>query len=362
MAYAHRGTLEQLLEPTVVRNASGDVLTSASTVNGAGKGEGGGINTGAGSGARTVPPPLSKGARYRLARGIAHGMAALHARSILHLDLKPQNVLIAADGTPWVSDFGLSLSVSSAAAAPSMAAQRGTLQYKAPELFELKPRTSPGVDVYAYGVLLYQLLSLKQPWEGLGEHVQTAIFRAIDKGLTPDYDGGAGGVGDASDAGGDGGGDDGDGDGGGGGAGNGAGNGGRRIAGPILNKMRGGSVHGRNVPNVGGRHSRRRSAAVDGGGDHRTPVKRGGIMGGWRSAWSPPLVHIVDGCWSRDPHDRPDFHTIRWSADGQRRAPSRPPAPPLAFVNPFNLSPGSTTGIAPGPLPPPPLPPPPPPT
>jgi tRNA A-37 threonylcarbamoyl transferase component Bud32 len=44
----------------------------------------------------------------RLLRGVAHGMAAVHAQQITHRDLKPANVLLSPDGVPWITDFGLS--------------------------------------------------------------------------------------------------------------------------------------------------------------------------------------------------------------------------------------------------------------
>ena len=53
---------------------------------------------------------------------------------ILHLDLKPQNVLITADGTPLVTDFGLSTSLGSSGTS-STADGRGTLPYQPPEAF-----------------------------------------------------------------------------------------------------------------------------------------------------------------------------------------------------------------------------------
>merc|ERR1719389_975450 len=57
--------------------------------------------------------------------GVARGMEAVHAHNIIHLDLKPENVLLSADNVPWVTDFGLSTS--------------SNLNSKAPELFAFPP-------------------------------------------------------------------------------------------------------------------------------------------------------------------------------------------------------------------------------
>ena len=47
-------------------------------------------------------------AMVRLLAGIAHGIEAVHAHKIIHLDLKPENVLIGPLDVPWITDFGLS--------------------------------------------------------------------------------------------------------------------------------------------------------------------------------------------------------------------------------------------------------------
>ena len=66
-----------------------------------------------------------------LLAGVARGMEAVHAHKIIHLDLKPENVLLSANNVPWVTDFGLSTSSNLNSMSTSSAGGRGTIYYKA---------------------------------------------------------------------------------------------------------------------------------------------------------------------------------------------------------------------------------------
>ena len=66
-----------------------------------------------------------------LLAGVARGMEAVHAHKIIHLDLKPENVLLSADNVPWVTDFGLSTSSNLNSQSTSSAGGRGTIYFKA---------------------------------------------------------------------------------------------------------------------------------------------------------------------------------------------------------------------------------------
>jgi serine/threonine protein kinase/Flp pilus assembly protein TadD len=98
----------------------------------------------------------------RLADGLGHA----HERGILHRDLKPANVLLTDDGTPMLLDFNLSEDTR-LRTSPSAAAIGGTLPYMAPEhldAFEGKGRVDERSDLYALGLICYQLLTGRQPY------------------------------------------------------------------------------------------------------------------------------------------------------------------------------------------------------
>src|SRR5207248_6927051 len=110
----------------------------------------------------------------RIAIPIASALAAAHSRSIVHRDVKPENVLITDEGTVKLLDFGLAKltepdainSIDSADETRTRAgAVIGTVAYMAPE--QLRGETVDGrADVFAFGVMLYELLAGKRPFLG----------------------------------------------------------------------------------------------------------------------------------------------------------------------------------------------------
>uniref|UniRef100_A0ACD5VNQ7 Uncharacterized protein n=1 Tax=Avena sativa TaxID=4498 RepID=A0ACD5VNQ7_AVESA len=103
---------------------------------------------------------LDWSARYRIAVGVARGLAYLHEGCrdrIIHCDVKPQNILLDASLRPKIADFGMAKFVGRDFSRV-LTTMRGTIGYLAPEWISGTPIT-PKVDVYSYGMVLLELVS-----------------------------------------------------------------------------------------------------------------------------------------------------------------------------------------------------------
>jgi hypothetical protein len=107
----------------------------------------------------------------RLVLTLAETVDWFHRRAIVHRDLKPANVLLTADGRPKIADFGLAKLLDGATALTATGAVMGTPEYMAPEQAEARHRdVGPAADVYALGVILYELLTGRPPF-----HAEAAL-------------------------------------------------------------------------------------------------------------------------------------------------------------------------------------------
>jgi len=114
-----------------------------------------------------------------IARQIAEALEAAHERGIIHRDLKPANVKVRADGTVKVLDFGLAKAMDSAtgsnrdlmnsptiiSASTQLGVILGTAAYMAPEQARGRP-VDRRADVWAFGVVLYEMLTGRRPFDG----------------------------------------------------------------------------------------------------------------------------------------------------------------------------------------------------
>ena len=125
---------------------------------------------------------LDAGARIDLLVRIAEGLQHAHERGVVHRDLKPGNVLVDERGLPRLLDFGVARTTASELATGSLRTATGqlvgTLQYMSPEQTFGDPRAVDArSDVYALGVLAYELLAGKPPYDVTGCLVDEALRR-----------------------------------------------------------------------------------------------------------------------------------------------------------------------------------------
>jgi len=129
--------------------------------------------------------------RFQILRDITAGLKYLHAKNVIHGDLTGPNVLIHADGTACLADFGLSLlysEVVSITQASWTSSFHGNFRWLAPELLgqsdnDLPVRPSQHSDVYSFGGIMLQALTNRSPYYYLGD---AAVIRCIYTEEKPD--------------------------------------------------------------------------------------------------------------------------------------------------------------------------------
>ncbi len=121
---------------------------------------------------------LAPGRAVELAAAIADGLAAAHKRQVTHRDLKPDNIMIDADGRPKILDFGLA-KLGGIVSTPSpdaptelhetmstrQGALIGTVAYMSPEQAQGKPIDQRS-DVFSFGIVLYEMATGRRPFGG----------------------------------------------------------------------------------------------------------------------------------------------------------------------------------------------------
>ena len=119
--------------------------------------------------------------RLRALLDIAHGMKAIHAAGgAFHRDLKSLNVLVTGEGRCKIADFGRSKKITVSATATA-SGNIGTYAWSAPETLEDNAFTGAS-DVYAFGIIVWEMLTKKVPWEG---HTPAQITLKVTQGKRP---------------------------------------------------------------------------------------------------------------------------------------------------------------------------------
>jgi serine/threonine-protein kinase len=110
----------------------------------------------------------------RMAAELASGLAHAHAHGVVHRHLQPSNILVLTDGRSKITDFGMaSLRDAAAGASPNHVA---CLSYMSPEEIRCDPVIDGRADIYSLGVVLYEMLTGKAPFDG---STPTEIMRNV---------------------------------------------------------------------------------------------------------------------------------------------------------------------------------------
>ncbi|MFF5975272.1 protein kinase [Streptomyces sp. NPDC012769] len=135
------------------------------------------------AGDRTRPTALSAEQVATVAAHAAAGLAAAHRQGVVHRDIKPGNLLMDADGTVKLADFGIARFVDDPSAGLTTTGQIvGTGLYLAPERALGQP-ASPASDVYSLGCVLYQLLTGQPPFRA--DTATALLYQHIDTPPAP---------------------------------------------------------------------------------------------------------------------------------------------------------------------------------
>ncbi|MCR6647671.1 MAG: protein kinase [Cellulomonas sp.] len=122
---------------------------------------------------------LSVEESLRVAESVLDALAAAHRTGLVHRDIKPENVLLATDGRIKLADFGLARAVTEVTSTTT-GTVLGTVAYLAPELV-VRGASDARTDVYACGILLYEMLTGRQPF--VGETPIQVAFQHVNSDL-----------------------------------------------------------------------------------------------------------------------------------------------------------------------------------
>jgi tetratricopeptide (TPR) repeat protein len=125
----------------------------------------------------------------RLAEALQHA----HDRGVLHRDVKPSNVLLAADGQPMLLDFNIALEATTAAQGRDRAVLSGTVAYMSPEHLRALASRDPSLaravdhrsDLYSLGLVLFEMLAGHKPFEQTGSYspaMPLVVAMALERG------------------------------------------------------------------------------------------------------------------------------------------------------------------------------------
>jgi len=140
--------------------------------------------------------PLEENAAAAHVRTLAGTIQYAHDKGIIHRDMKPSNVLFDRAGQLHVTDFGLARAIDRHSSLTATGALVGTPSYMSPEQAEGGKHLGPTTDVYALGVILYELLVGRPPFQGSTPletiqqalHAEPVLPRQLRRGISRDLE------------------------------------------------------------------------------------------------------------------------------------------------------------------------------
>ncbi len=126
--------------------------------------------------------PLPVDEAVAIATQMLAGLGYAHARALVHRDIKPQNIMLSQDGTVKVTDFGIAKGLGDATLTDAGTGM-GTVHYLSPEQARGEPAT-PASDLYAVGVVLYEMLTGQLPFSG-DSPVSVAMKHVHEQAVPP---------------------------------------------------------------------------------------------------------------------------------------------------------------------------------
>ncbi|KAM9827697.1 proto-oncogene serine/threonine-protein kinase mos [Neosynchiropus ocellatus] len=133
--------------------------------------------------------PLEPDRWLRYSRDVACGLDFLHAHDVVHLDIKPANILVSGGDACKIADFGCSVKLERAreepsAAGPHLSHVGGTYTHRAPELLKGEG-VSARADVFSLGITVWQMMTRREPYSG---ERQCVIYAVVARQLRPALD------------------------------------------------------------------------------------------------------------------------------------------------------------------------------
>ncbi len=120
-----------------------------------------------------------------IAHDVALGLGAAHRRGTVHCSVKPQNILVGGDGSIKLTDFGMAIVYRgvNAGRLPDSNMTLGAVQYYSPEQ-ALGEIATPATDVYALGIVMYEVLTGRPPFDG-DNSIAVALLHIHEKPVPP---------------------------------------------------------------------------------------------------------------------------------------------------------------------------------